>query len=421
PAFRSPAFAADSGAPEHRAVLQHDFAVQVRDRFLLGWRYAVDTNIRNDPTRRTILGIRGTEAAFEVLDAYATVRGGPFRATVGRAALSLGPGRAASPFVSESIPALDQIRLEVGNDPVRFTALVATLSRERPNRLLDESGNTIPGSFPSDSAPVPFDVTRFLYLHRVDWRVVDHLQLAISEAAVVTGVDRGLELRFANPLIPFYLTQQEDDEADASNVNVVVNLEGVYTGLGKSRLYGDLFVQEFFIDADKREEIGNQLAWRLGAEWADPAGWSAGSLGAEYTRADVFTYLHRGLNTNWTTFGVPIGSMIGPDADQLLAWVDWWPAPTAVATVDLLLRRGGERSVATLESAIDAGNPAFPSGVVQRERRIGAQIHAFIPDYGVEGRFRIGHRQVANIANEADRDRGFWEAAIDLTYRLRLQ
>ncbi|CAN5195181.1 hypothetical protein BH18GEM1_BH18GEM1_01390 [soil metagenome] len=421
PAFRPPTFGADQGFPEHRGLLQHDFAVQVLERLVLGWRYVVDTNIRNDPSRRTLLGIRGTDAAFEVLDAYAAGRAGPFHFTVGRQAISLGPGRAASPLISDSIPALDQVRGEIHADPVRFTALVATLSRERPNRLLDLAGNTIPGSTPSDSAPVPFDVARFLYLHRVDWRVVDELQVAISEAAVVTGVDRGVELRFANPFIPFYLTQQEGDEADAENVNVILNLEGVYTGLGKSRLYGDVYVQEFFIDADKREEIGNQLAWRAGAEWADPLGWTGGTVGAEYTRADVFTYLHRGLNTNWTTFGVPIGSMIGPDADQLLAWADWWVAPTAVLTVDLLARRDGERSVATLESVLDAGHPDFPSGVVQREWRLGAEIWGLAPRWGVEGRARVGRRTVENIRHEAGRDRSFWEASFEIAYRLRWQ
>lgn len=420
PAFLPATFDDDLGEPDVRAMLGHDFAVQVRDRFLLGWRYVVDSNIRNDPTRRTRLGIRGTEAAFEVLDAYVSARAGPVRATVGRQALSLGPGRGASPLLSDSIPGLDQVRLELHADPVRFTALVATLSRERPNRLIDDAGNTIPGTLPAEDQ-VPFDVTRFLYLHRVDWRVTDRLQLAITEAAVVTGIDRGLELRFANPLIPFFVTQEDGDETDSENVNVVADVEGVYTGLGKSRLYGNLFVQEFFIDAEKRDRIGNQLAWRLGAEWGDPLGWTGGSVGAEYTRADVFAYLHRGLNTNWATFGVPLGSMIGPDADQLLAWAEWWLAPATVVGVDLLARRNGERSIETLESVLVAGNPDFPSGVVQREWRAGAELRTLLRRWDLEATARVSRRMVDNIGNERRRDGDFWEASLALTYRLRLQ
>lgn len=416
PAFVQPTFEEARGTPEHRGVVQHDFALQFRDRFAIGWRYVVDTNIRSDPTRRTRLGIRGKEAAFEVLDAYATASAGPLRATVGRLEAALGPGRTTSPFVSESIPALDQIRVELIADPIRFTGLIAQLSRERPNRRLDPQGDTIVGSVPAEDDPVPFDVTRFLYLHRLDWRIAEALQVAISEAALVSGVDRGVEFRFANPFIPFFATQEEDDETDQENVNVVINVEAVYSPPG-GRLYGDLFVQEFFIDKAKRDSIGNQLAWRVGGWWADPFGWRGGSMGAEYTRVDVFTYLHRGLNTNWTTFDVPLGSSLGPDGDHLLAWADYWLTPAIQLRADILGRRRGERSVATLESVIGAGKPEFPSGTEQRELRLGLEAWGFVPDWGIEGRVRIESRRAERIGNEPGRDGDFHRFAVQLTYR----
>jgi hypothetical protein len=416
PPFAPASFSEDLGAPDHRGVLQHDFALQYHDWLTGGWRYVLDSNIRSDPTRRTRIGIRGEEAAFEVLDAYLGVAVGPLRVIAGRLTSSLGPGRAASVFLSDSAPALDQLRVELVADPVRFTGFIAQLSRERPNRRLDPSGQTIEGSIPSDDEPVPFDVTRYLYLHRVDWRVTDAVQLAISEAALVTGIDRGLELRFANLLIPFAATQEERDETDASDVNIEIDASGVVS-LPGARLYGDVYVQEFFIDADKRRRIGNQLAWRGGAWWADPLGWRGGSIGAEYTRVDVFTYLHRGLNTNWTTFGVPLGSSLGPDADQLLGWVDYWITPSVVLKADLLGRRMGERSVRTLENVIDAGNPSFPSGIVQRELRGGLELWGVNPSLGIEGRARVNWRHAENIDNVAGRDGDFWQLVLELVYR----
>jgi hypothetical protein len=419
PPFEEPTFRADEGEPSFRGILQHDFAVQYRENFSLGWRYLVDSNIRNAPARRSMRGIRGEESAFEVVDAYAIGVLGPLTLTVGRVETAWGPGRASNVFLSESIPSLDQFRLELEADPVRFTAVIAQLSRERPNRLIDADGNTISGSMPSDSAPVPFDVTRFLYLHRLDWRVRNDLQVAISEGALVTGIDRGIELRFANPLIPFYVTQKEDDETDEEDINIVANVEVTYTGLESTRLYADLFVQEFFIDAAKRRDIGNQLAWRVGGMSGDPLGWQGTTVGAEYTRVDVFTYLHRGLNTNWTTFGVPLGSSLGPDADQGVVWADIWVVPTAKIGLDLLVRRGGERNVRTLESVLVARNPKFPSGIVQREWRIDVEAHGFHPRWGLEGRARLGRRWVDNIANELGRDGAFWELRVDLAYRWR--
>lgn len=423
PAFRGAALGDSVGFPPHRGVAQHDFAAQFGPVFALGWRYVLDSNIRNDPTRRTKLGIRTTEAvAFEVLEAYASTHTGPVWATLGRAELALGLGRATSPFVSESIPALDQVRIELAGDApqrIRYTGLVAQLSRERPNRLLNERGNTLPGSVPTDSVFVGSDVTRWLYLQRVDWRVFDQLQVAISEAALVTGINRGFELRFANPMLPYLATQAEDDEVDSNDVDVSVTAEAVYTGLGSSRLYGLLYVQELFIDKDLRESFGNQLAWRVGGAWADPVGWRGGSVGAEYTRVDVFTYLHRGLNTNWETFGVPIGSSLGPDGDQAQAWVEYWYGPELRFSADVLGRRSGERDIDTIESATDPGNPEFPSGVVQREVRLGAEAWTVIPSWGIEGRARVGRRQVENLANVAGQDGDFWEASLALAYRFR--
>jgi hypothetical protein len=420
PPFAPPTFSEHRGAPDHRGVLQHDFAIQYGDRFVGGWRYVFDTNIRADPTRRTRIGIRGSERAnVEVLDAYLTAVAGPVRATVGRFASSLGPGRATAVFLSDSIPALDQIRLELIADPIRFTALVSQLSRERPNRQLDPMGDTIEGSSPSEENPVPFDVTRFLYLHRLEWRVIDALQVALSEAAIVTGIDRNLEFRFANPFIPFSVTQEEKDEIDQENVNIVADVEAVFS-LPRWRLYGDLFVEEFFIDSDKRRRIGNQLAWRGGAWWADPVGWQGGSVGLEFTRADVFTYLHRGLNTNWSTFGVPLGSSVGPDADQLYCWVDYWLSPGVILKADLLSRRMGERSIRTLESVIEAGNPPFPSGTVQRELRGGLELWGVEPEWGLEGRARVSWTHAENIENDPDRDGDFWQLALQLIYRLEL-
>lgn len=420
PAFREPTFDEERGDPIIRALLRHHFAIQRSETFLLGWRSVVDQNIRNDPARRSE-GQRGTEAAFEVLDAYALFQAGPLRLTVGRQETSLGPGRGTSVFVSDSIPALDQVRLEIRAEPIRLTGMIAQLSRERPNRRLNEAGGTIEGSVPSAEDPVPFDVTRWLYLHRLDWRVHDRLELSIGEAAVVTGIDRGIEFRYANLLLPYFVSQEERDETSAADVNVVVNVDGVFHGPGKTRFYGDLYVQEFFIDADKREEIGNQLAGRAGFEWADPLGRPGTTVGAEYTRVGVFTYLHRGLNTNWTTFGVPIGSSLGPDADQATMWLEQWLTPHLRVGGEVMVRRGGERSVRTLESVIGAGNPEFPSGIVQKELRAGLEARGRWPDLGLEGRLRVARREVDGIGNDPDRDGGFWEAEAGLSYRWRIQ
>ena len=409
----------DAPIPALRGVLQHDFAVQYRDRFALGWRYAIDSDVTGDPTRfRQLEAREHTDYGFALLDAYAEYGYGPLRVTAGRNELWLGQaGRSSSVFVSDSIPPIDQVRIDLVTRTLRFTGMIGRLSGDDQNRSLDEQGETVPGSLPPPASERR-NVDRIFYLHRVDWQPADYLQLAISEAALVTGIDRGLDARYANLLIPFFVTQEDEDESGGVDVNVMINAEGVLLVPRGARIWSNVFVQEFFIDAEKRENIGNQLAYKAGAEIAgDALGLPALTTGLEYTRVDVFSYLHRGLNTNHTQFGVPLGSSLGPDADMAQGWISWRPRPSLRLTVDAMLRRDGERGVETLESAIDAGHPDFPSGVVQRERRLGVEAWGLLPGHGVEGLLRASAHDLTDIEHEPGREGRFWTIEAGLRVR----
>ena len=409
----------DPPIPALRGVIQHDFAVQYRDRFALAWRYAIDSDVTGDPTRfRQLEAREDTDYGFALLDAYAVYGYGPLRVTAGRNELWLGQaGGSSSVFVSDSIPPIDQVRVDLVTRTLRFTGMIGRLSADDQNRSLDEHGETIPGSMPPPASERR-NVDRIFYLHRVDWQPADYLQVAISEAALVTGTDRGLDARYANLLIPFFVTQEDEDASGGVDVNVMINAEGVLLLSPGARIWTNVFVQEFFIDAEKRENIGNQLAYKAGAEMAgDALGLPALTAGLEYTRVDVFSYLHRGLNTNHTQFGVPLGSSLGPDADMGQAWIDWRPRPDLRLTLDAMLRRDGERGVETLESVIDAGHPDFPSGVVQRERRLGVEAWGMLPGHGVEGLLRVSAHDLTDIEHEPGRQRRYWTAEAGLRVR----
>lgn len=129
------------------------------------------------------------------------------------------------------------------------------------------------------------------------------------------------------------------------------------------------------------------------------------------------TYLHRGLNTNYTQFGVPIGSSLGPDADRSEAWITWRPRAQVRLTTSASRGRDGERDVDTLESVIDADNPDFPSGVVQREWRFGVEAWGMMPRYGAEGLLRLSTHDLTAIDHDPGRDGDFW--VVELGIRIR--
>jgi hypothetical protein len=83
-----------------------------------------------------------------------------------------------------------------------------------------------------------------------------------------------------------------------------------------------------------------------------------------------------------------------------------------------MARRDGERGVETLESVIDAGNPDFPSGVVQRERRLGVEAWGLLPRYGAEALLRASVHDLDDIGHQSDRNGTFWtlEAGLRVRY-----
>jgi hypothetical protein len=422
PPFLPPRFGEDdedaqgrTGRPPHRGMARHDFAVQYLDHFALGWRYALDSHVKSDPTRfRQLEARKGEDFGFALLDAYGTAHYGPLYLTIGRNEQSYGLGRGSALLLSDSIPPLDHARIELDTRGFHFTGMIARLSSDLQNRALDAEGRIIPQAPPPDSGGR--EVDRMLYLHRADWQPNTMIQLAVTEAALVTGIDRGIEVRYANLLVPFFVSQEDEDEREGRNVNIAVDLEGALTLPQGVRLYGMVMADEFFVDEKLREDIGNQLAWRVGGAWGGAVGPHRVTVGAEYTRADVFMYLHRGLNTNWATFGAPLGSSLGPDADQGMAWLTWYPRPTARITFEGLARRGGERSIETLENVVQAGRPTFPSGIVQRELRGGVEGWWLLPRWGVEALVRANVRNVQNLDNVDSEDEKFWNLSLGLRW-----
>lgn len=407
PAFEEVRFDVSDGEPENRVVGRHDAALGYRDRIALVWSYVADQNVRNDPTRSRLADSfrdRGDKDEFGmvVLDAYGALELGPVYARIGRSTMSMGPGRGSSVFLSDSIAPLDQVRVEVDVlDPVRFTGIVGRLSGDARNRALDDEGRVVPGSDPAGGFRE--QVERNVYLHRLDGRWGPWLQAALSEAVVSTAFDQEIETEFASMVVPYGFFDDDDRRSFLWDAEVVLS------PLAGLQLYGNAVLQ-------RGEEIDDREAWRVGGTWAPPLRGAGATVGAEYTRTDPRMYVDPGLNTGWTTFDVPLGSMLGPDADQAYGWIEYWAAPTLRLTADVLRRRRGARSLDD-PGDFTGVEEDFPSGTVERQWRTGLEGWWISPWLGLEGRARFDHRTVENLENEVDRDEEFWEFRVGLAWR----
>ncbi|HKK08722.1 MAG TPA: hypothetical protein VKA44_07540 [Gemmatimonadota bacterium] len=116
------------------------------------------------------------EAGFRFPDAYAELQTRYARLFVGRMDRNWGPPRTDGFLLSDYAYSWDQIGWRIGSDRIFLTGLLTSL-----------------GDFPGDT-------TRYLAVHRLEWRARDNLMLAFSESDIQGGPGASLDWRILNPV-----------------------------------------------------------------------------------------------------------------------------------------------------------------------------------------------------------------------------
>lgn len=287
---------------------------------------------RNDPTVRQ-RALRNTAGAVDFGDSYVNFAiGVPLVLSLGRLDEAwLGTGR-ESIVLSANGPSLDRIALSGRWRRVEGRALLATLSQVELTPLRD----TIPGSEARR-------FYRYLVGHALTIRPSRAVELTLGETAILARGTRTIELAYANPLMPFVITQNDTGRSGADANDNLQIFAGVVARSGGSRLEVDVLVDDIQIDAKDRKTIQDQLAWRVRGTQALP--WlTLGSATVEYRRVNSFTYLRAPYATAFQNYDQPLGSELGPDADMLRGEIEAWPRPWLRGGVNLgLWRQGAQR------------------------------------------------------------------------------
>ena len=329
------------------------------------------THARNDPLVRA-RQLRSTTGVVGISEATFAGAFGPIVLSVGRdREVWYGQGT-ESLLLSGNAPPLDRIAASLKTGRFEARAIYAMLD----DVLLD----TLRGELPSGTPSQRFH--RALAAHALTWRPSRSLEVSIGETILISRGSRTLELGYANPLMPYILTQH-DAGAEGSEVrdNLLV-YAGIRTWLGRTQLNGEVIVDDIQIDAADREFTPHQLGWRFQAR----QGWGTvrpGSLGVEYQRVDSYTYL-RGLYTDvYQYIDRPLGSELGPDADRLEGSIELWPnGDLRLSTSAGIWRRGAQRlGRRPAVGAVGNAGQSFPSTtedqpVAQRALvgRVGADV-----------------------------------------------
>jgi len=236
----------------------------------------------------------------------------------GRGPIGLERDRISELVVSRELPTADQLAYVLSTDSGNLQLRVSTA------RLRSERD---PGQF-----------NRWLALHRLTWRPGSgRTRVSIGDCVLYTGRHRAMELRYLNPLVPFFTASFDgfairdeervtgDGEYKPDNDNNMLFLDWDWWFLQDQpwrswnfRQYGELVLDEFQADAEDRRRIDDILGCTLGAEARFRfSGRTLGRLRAEGGLLSQWLYLHPGEETSWLDRGRYIGNREGGDLGEL--------------------------------------------------------------------------------------------------------
>jgi hypothetical protein len=341
--------------PDFSVIGEIGGSLQYKDRMVVVDRLQFNSDPINEPSFRIRSeGLR--DRNFRFSQAYIAGEFGPVSLLFGRNNLIWGHGTDRSLTISGISPPFDLLKYRIKIRTVRATGFLAFL-----DKTVGQDGL----------------YNRFMYGHRMDWRVSSWMQLGFSEVAVVTGVGKGVEFRYLNPLIYWPKVQKEEGSEE-------VNTD-VYSAVNWSLflppgffVYGEFMVDDLFVPrSDSNREFPHQVAFQQGVVLSHNPLPEGLDVEFEYTRIGSFTYLHRGEATYYSHYEAPIGSPLGPDTDSWRIGLSYRVREGIEMKIDYRARRRGENRLEPGVSARGHRGESFPTGIVERRKSLGLGFQWF--------------------------------------------
>jgi hypothetical protein len=270
------------------------------------------TDVRNDPHIRES-PFRNTSGVVGFQDAYISAEVGKLIVSLGRTREAwLGDGE-ESLVLSANGPAFDRLLLALRFSKFELRAFAATIN----DVVLDSTRDVLPEGVSQQRWH------RFAFGHGLTYRPTKKIELTLGETAVVQRQGFTVDLAYLNPLMIYQTTQHDTSQSGAGDANLTGFFAARATA-GRATFSGEFLVDDIQIDSKDRANYPNQLGWNVEAAYALPIIYVS-SLGVQYRRIDSFTYIGQvDYSKVYQNFDAPLGSELGPDADMVRGYGEFW-------------------------------------------------------------------------------------------------
>lgn len=324
-------------------------------RFALVNRVASDitseTN-RYDHLERSFKGKLSTD----VPQSYLAWTGDKFGLLLGRNSVHWGPGRYGSLLLGNHQPPLNMAH--------GWTRLGFLEGHALSCRLVPINGSN-----------------RYFSASRAVIRLKPNLSLSFNQSVVYTGPGRDFEPQYVFPSFVYYFSQFGFSKTNRTD-NIFVGADVDWRVLNQYRVYAEFLADDFQVDRDPVSRgVQNAVAFLAGFEsgriFSDRV-----TGGFEAAHANSYVYKHLGgLPSHYIAnlHGGTLGHPMGPDAQQLDAWIKYRFAGHVRAGLDYrLVRRGDLSSLYGAWDAYAKAGEAVPHGLVENTQQImvnGGWVH----------------------------------------------
>lgn len=280
-----------------------------------------------------------SRATWDVSNSYFTFRYKGFHFQYGRDKIQWGPFSHSGLMFSGVAPGMDLLKLEF--------------------RLKSTQYIWFHGELRSDYSH------KWVSAHKFAWTPMRGIDLGVQEAVIYAK--RGIELAYANPILPFKVAEHTLGDRD----NVVFGLDVNIYRFFPFRWYGEMFVDDLWAPWDVFSEYwGNKYAMAVGGLWIDPFRISTSGLRIEYTRVEPFVYTHTDSANVFEHYNFCLGSPLQPNSDQWRIQWEKWQNLFWRWNVGWEMTRHGEGDRRRAHRPEDGEKKHFLSGIVETTHRV---------------------------------------------------